>query len=175
MAQLRYGELREGVWVRPANLDPDRLHSARAERDRDCLTATATALEADASALWDLAGWSDTAEELLAAMAESKPQLAGGDHTALLVVLRSTDTEGHALGGFTAKDGRAAVAGFLGADGVQVVAVHALERFGHLLWRGLGLSWKQTMSAPIFFSDVARPLVALARMPFTLKETSFTG
>ena len=83
MAQLRYGELREGVWVRPANLDPDRLHSARAERDRDCLTATATALEADASALWDLAGWSDTAEELLAAMAESKPQLAGGDHTAL--------------------------------------------------------------------------------------------
>ena len=83
MTQLRYGELREGVWARPANLGPNRLPSARGERDSVCLTATATALDADATTLWDLSGWSDRMQLLQEAMTLLEPRLDAGDLSAL--------------------------------------------------------------------------------------------
>ncbi|OLP01771.1 PaaX domain-containing protein, C- domain protein [Mycolicibacterium porcinum] len=66
LQQYRFGELREGVWMRPDNLDQvlpqeitDRvrlLHS----RDRDPAGLART--------LWDLPGWRETGEQLLAEM-----------------------------------------------------------------------------------------------------------
>lgn len=65
----RFGELREGVWMRPANLDvglsPDlrsRVRVLRA-RDDDPVELAAT--------LWDLPGWAHTGRRLLTEMASA--------------------------------------------------------------------------------------------------------
>lgn len=76
----RFGELREGLWLRPANLEPDaelvaelapraRMLSAR-DDDPAGLTAT----------LWDLPGWADAGRALVDAMA------AAGDIPARFVI-----------------------------------------------------------------------------------------
>jgi phenylacetic acid degradation operon negative regulatory protein len=59
----RFGELREGVWLRPDNLhlelSPEILRRVRVLRSHDDAPAEL------AEQLWDLPGWSDTAERLL--------------------------------------------------------------------------------------------------------------
>lgn len=70
MGALRLAELREGVWLRPANLRRDRpaivaqqctFLAGGPERDPAALAA----------ALWDLAGWAERARDLRAALAEA--------------------------------------------------------------------------------------------------------
>jgi phenylacetic acid degradation operon negative regulatory protein len=62
----RFGELREGVWMRPDNLDLDLDAEVRARvrivQARDDAPAEL------ASRLWDLASWADTGHRLLAEM-----------------------------------------------------------------------------------------------------------
>lgn len=71
MTSARFGELREGFWMRPANLDwePDpavvdslEVMAARPERPAAEL----------ASALFDLEGWASTAHELSASLAAAE-------------------------------------------------------------------------------------------------------
>jgi phenylacetic acid degradation operon negative regulatory protein len=67
----RFGELREGVWMRPDNLD----NALGADLDADVgarlrvLTARDDQPVELARRLWDLPGWAHTGEELLDAMA----------------------------------------------------------------------------------------------------------
>ncbi len=78
MRALRLAELREGVWLRPANLDPDRLPEARAVVAAQCRTFTARPDEeaaALAARLWDLDGWADAAVGHERALDELAPQL----------------------------------------------------------------------------------------------------
>lgn len=66
--QLRYGELREGVWLRPDNLDPDRSPNATAVLERQCRRFTGSPDDGGgaelAARLWDLDGWATRALEL---------------------------------------------------------------------------------------------------------------
>jgi phenylacetic acid degradation operon negative regulatory protein len=66
MQESRFGELREGVWIRPDNLD----HAVGGDDGR---IRTLRSVDADpaqlAGLLWDLPGWAATAGELLDAMA----------------------------------------------------------------------------------------------------------
>jgi phenylacetic acid degradation operon negative regulatory protein len=83
---LRYGELREGIWLRPANLDPGRLPDARAVLHEQCLllqVAAADALPPLVPKMWDLAGWAGWAQRLQAAMDEAAAPLHRGDVEAL--------------------------------------------------------------------------------------------
>ncbi|MDF2829651.1 MAG: PaaX protein C-domain [Mycobacterium sp.] len=63
LCEMRFGELREGVWMRPANLDlavPDAL------RDRVRVLTARDDDPADlAGRLWNLSGWSATGHRLL--------------------------------------------------------------------------------------------------------------
>lgn len=59
----RFGELREGVWMRPANLELD-LPADIADRVR-VLTARDDDPEGLAGGLWDLPGWATTGRRLL--------------------------------------------------------------------------------------------------------------
>ena len=78
---LGLGERRDGVWLRPANLDPDRLPgaagavAAQAERWIARPDGDGAALAAD---LFDLAGWSARAHTLVEAMASEVDSLADG-------------------------------------------------------------------------------------------------
>ena len=82
MAALRLAEAREGVWVRPDNLDPDRLPAARAVVEAQCQPFH-TRPDGDpvalAAQLWDLTGWADRARELQAGLAELMGQIEAGD------------------------------------------------------------------------------------------------
>jgi phenylacetic acid degradation operon negative regulatory protein len=69
MRALRLAELREGVWLRPDNLDPARLPEARAVVDAQCTSMTAEAEPALAARLWDLDSWTHRARELAEAIA----------------------------------------------------------------------------------------------------------
>jgi phenylacetic acid degradation operon negative regulatory protein len=69
MHEKRFGELREGVWMRPANLDPE-LGADVAARVR-ILRARDEAPEQLAGELWDLAAWAKTGHRLLADMAQA--------------------------------------------------------------------------------------------------------
>mgnify|MGYP000656241259 CR=1 FL=1 len=66
----RFGELREGVWLRPDNLraelDPGIARHVRLLRSIDGAPAEL------AAQLWDLAGWSAAATELIAAMSRAR-------------------------------------------------------------------------------------------------------
>lgn len=67
MTALRLGELREGSWLRPANLD--RPRPAAAVEQCTWLTGTPDGDPAAlAGRLWDLAGWSARARALLVAL-----------------------------------------------------------------------------------------------------------
>lgn len=83
---LRLAELREGVWLRPANLhladQPDALAVAEAQ----CLRLRAHPAgdgAALAGRLWDLDGWARRARRLVAALEASRPALEGHDLDAL--------------------------------------------------------------------------------------------
>ncbi|MBV9641126.1 MAG: transcriptional regulator [Mycobacteriaceae bacterium] len=68
---LHLAELRQGVWIRPDNLDPDRLPTSRSVLDQQCVHfhAAAADLRADTvSALFGLDQWAHDARRLVAAM-----------------------------------------------------------------------------------------------------------
>jgi phenylacetic acid degradation operon negative regulatory protein len=67
MHHKRFGELREGVWMRPDNLDPD-LDPDVAARVRALKARDAAPAEL-AGELWDLLGWAATGHRLLGEMA----------------------------------------------------------------------------------------------------------
>jgi phenylacetic acid degradation operon negative regulatory protein len=67
MYRKRFGELREGVWMRPDNLDVD-LEPDVADRVR-VLKARDDAPEQLAAELWDLPAWATAGHRLLAEMA----------------------------------------------------------------------------------------------------------
>ncbi len=68
---LHLAELREGVWIRPDNLDPQRLPASRAVLDQQCthFHGAATDISADKMrSLFALDGWADDAAALIEAM-----------------------------------------------------------------------------------------------------------
>jgi phenylacetic acid degradation operon negative regulatory protein len=69
MHDKRFGELREGVWMRPDNLRPD-LDADVAGRVR-VLTARDDAPAELAGQLWDLPEWAQTGHRLLGEMADA--------------------------------------------------------------------------------------------------------
>jgi phenylacetic acid degradation operon negative regulatory protein len=82
---LRLVELREGVWGRPGNLDPDRTSEAAAVVDTWCIRWRGAVPHPtpDAGAHFGLAGWAATARELLEDMRALLGALDSGDTTAL--------------------------------------------------------------------------------------------
>jgi phenylacetic acid degradation operon negative regulatory protein len=88
MRVLRWAELREGVWLRPANLDPQRFESSRKVVDRQChrfdVDSPGDGSGPELAAqLWDLAAWADRARALQAALDALVGQLEAGDLSAL--------------------------------------------------------------------------------------------
>jgi phenylacetic acid degradation operon negative regulatory protein len=74
LSYARLAELREGVWMRPDNVEvrlPEDLRS-----DVEVMTARPEAPERLATSLWDLPAWADRAAHLLAQMADLKPDTA---------------------------------------------------------------------------------------------------
>lgn len=68
MSELRLAELREGTWLRPANLDRPRP----APVTEQCTFLTGRPDDADlAATLWDLPGWATRARELADALADA--------------------------------------------------------------------------------------------------------
>lgn len=84
---LRFAELREGVWLRPDNLDVDRLPASSAVLAAQCARLTARPDDPDPTALaarlWDLTGWADRAAALRARMDGIVAALEAGDTDAL--------------------------------------------------------------------------------------------
>lgn len=89
MAALRLSELREGVWLRPANLDSQRQPAARRVVDAQCRWFTTYPPADDpggrllAAQLWDLAGWARDARELGRELGRLLGRLESGDRGAL--------------------------------------------------------------------------------------------
>ncbi|OBF26757.1 transcriptional regulator [Mycobacterium sp. ACS1612] len=70
---LHLAELREGVWIRPDNLDPDRLPTQRAVLDRQCVHFhdAATNIPADTiRSLFSLDDWATDARRLTRALCD---------------------------------------------------------------------------------------------------------
>lgn len=68
---LHLADFREGVWIRPDNLDPQRLSASRVVLDRQCthFHGAATDITADKMrSLFALDGWADDARALIGAM-----------------------------------------------------------------------------------------------------------
>jgi phenylacetic acid degradation operon negative regulatory protein len=86
MRRLKLAELREGVWLRPDNLD-----RGRSPDDRDVVASQCDVFRsvpdgpgADlAASLWDLAGWSDAAVELIAGLEVVQRRLDDGERAVL--------------------------------------------------------------------------------------------
>jgi phenylacetic acid degradation operon negative regulatory protein len=79
---LRFAELRDGVWLRPANLRPDRQPEERRVVAEQCQlfdsaapTSTSEA-RALAASLWSLHGWADDAEQLCNELRAAGPGLS---------------------------------------------------------------------------------------------------
>jgi phenylacetic acid degradation operon negative regulatory protein len=89
MRDLRQAELREGVWLRPANLHPGRLPEARAVVATQCLAFTGRHENpaALAARLWDLDGWAAAARRLEAELTALGPRLDHPDQLAAGFVL----------------------------------------------------------------------------------------
>lgn len=85
LGQLRLGELREGVWGRPDNLDPARSPSAASTVAQWCerWIGALPSDEPDVDALFEVGGWVQGASDLRAEMAALLPRLAAGDTDAL--------------------------------------------------------------------------------------------
>jgi len=98
MRDLRQAELREGVWLRPANLVADRLPEARSVVAAQCTGFTARPADAVADRLWDLDGWAATTRRLEADLAAHGPRLDDPDELAVgfllsAAVLRHLQTD----------------------------------------------------------------------------------
>ena len=82
----RFGELREGVWLRPDNLEDLSLEELH-RLDGGALFATVRALDITATdlaeRLWDLDDWADSARELIGYMAPLTERLEASEHGAL--------------------------------------------------------------------------------------------
>ena len=72
--ERRFAELREGVWMRPDNIDVD-LGADLVAHTRTLIARDRRPAELVAK-LWDLPGWAQAGEELLAAMAQA-PDVPG--------------------------------------------------------------------------------------------------
>lgn len=79
LANLKLAELRDGVWMRPANLDPDRLPAEAVWRAQDVLWTEVTVAEAQevrlVAALWDLEALASTARSLASRLDEASSAL----------------------------------------------------------------------------------------------------
>lgn len=78
---LHLAELREGVWIRPDNLDPDRLPTLRAVLDRQCVHfhAAATNIPAETvRSLFGLDDWAVDARRLTRALRDEVEAEAAG-------------------------------------------------------------------------------------------------
>lgn len=83
---LRFAGLRQGVWMRPNNLDPSRHPEATAEVDRQCVWLRAEPAgdpAALADTLWDLDDWSGTAHMLAGRLNAHHANLDAGDPASL--------------------------------------------------------------------------------------------
>lgn len=82
MRRLHLAELREGVWLRPDNLDPHRSPEAASIVMAQCVRFSAR-LDGDpatlAARLWDLDGWARTARQLERELRRHLPRLERGD------------------------------------------------------------------------------------------------
>jgi phenylacetic acid degradation operon negative regulatory protein len=81
MAALALVELREGVWLRPDNLDPARQPDARAVVAAQCRSLHGEVGDdpvALAAELWDLAAWAQRADVLRNQLADVRPALEDG-------------------------------------------------------------------------------------------------
>lgn len=70
-AALHLAELREGIWIRPDNLDPDRLPTLRAVLDRQCVHFHGAATDVRAEfvrSLFNTDDWASDARRLTLAM-----------------------------------------------------------------------------------------------------------
>jgi phenylacetic acid degradation operon negative regulatory protein len=79
---LHLAELREGVWIRPDNLDPQRLPTSRAVLDQQCIhfhRATSDIAADTVGSLFNLETWSRDARRLIAAMADELGTDSAGD------------------------------------------------------------------------------------------------
>ena len=85
LSDLRLGELREGMWTRPANLAPDRSPDARAIAATQCLWVHRADIEPPPAPaeLWDLAAWTTDAGALRSELAGLLPRVDAGDTAAL--------------------------------------------------------------------------------------------
>ena len=90
MRALRFGELREGVWLRPANLEPGRLPEARAVVAGQCVGLVARPDGEPTHRLWDLDGWAEIARRLEADLVAHGPRLADPDELAAGFLLSAT-------------------------------------------------------------------------------------
>lgn len=84
LGALGLGELREGVWMRTANLGPDRQPSARAAVADQVMWLTVAEIDAArgrelVEQLFDLDGWASTARSLLVAVGDARQRLATHD------------------------------------------------------------------------------------------------
>lgn len=83
---LRMGEVREGVWMRPANVELEGQPEALAVITEQCLRMRVHP-EGDQAALahhlWDLDGWAARARRLIDALRASQPALDDGHRDAL--------------------------------------------------------------------------------------------
>jgi len=82
---MRYGELREGVWIRPDNLPSDSSPDSWSVVSEQCRTMTAQPEdEAElVTELWDMTAWNKLATGLRSDMAPLVPRLLDGDSKAL--------------------------------------------------------------------------------------------
>jgi phenylacetic acid degradation operon negative regulatory protein len=80
LTSLRLAELREGVWLRPANLPDDRVPEERAVAREQCVWVRDARPEPapDIAHLWDIEGWAAEARVLHAELAEWEPALDAG-------------------------------------------------------------------------------------------------
>ncbi len=86
MGVLRFGEVREGVWARPDNLDVERSPEARAIADGQCTWGSWLPDRDDAAiaaSLWDLEAWATHATDLRREMAGLVDRLEADDVGAL--------------------------------------------------------------------------------------------
>jgi phenylacetic acid degradation operon negative regulatory protein len=77
---LHLAELREGIWIRPDNLDPDRLPTQRAVLDRQCVHFHGAATDIpvhNVRSLFNLDVWADDARRLTRAMRDELHSDAG--------------------------------------------------------------------------------------------------
>ena len=85
LTTLRLVELREGVWGRPANLEPDRSRDAAKIVDHWCVRWRGAQPHPSppVGSFWDLGGWASAAGELRREMNGLAGPLGRGDTTAL--------------------------------------------------------------------------------------------